>query len=62
MGKLNIFNKYGAYADYTNIIEFSMRESAFTIDSLIDETFKAGVLLLDSDHLLEILKKIYYSF
>ena len=54
---MNLFNKFGIFADYTNIIEFSMRESAFTIDSLIDETFKPGVLLLDSDHLLEVLKK-----
>lgn len=56
MINLNIFNKFGAYADYTNIIEFSMRESSFVIDSLIDESYKAGVLLLDSDHLVEILK------
>ena len=53
---MNIFEKLGAYADYTNIIEFSMRESAFIIDSLIDETFKAGVLIMDNDHLLDILK------
>jgi len=53
---LNLFEKFGAYADYTNIIEFSMRECAFTIDSLIDESYKARVLIMDNNHLLEILK------
>ena len=46
---------YGSYADYTDILDFSMRESSFTIDSLIDESYVSGVLFMDQDHLLEVI-------
>jgi len=49
-----LFQKYGEFADYTNVCDFSMRESAFSIDSLIDESYKAGSLLMDEKHLLEV--------
>lgn len=55
---MNIIEKFGAYADYTNIIDFSMRESALTIDSLIEESYKSGVLFMDQDHLLEVLANV----
>jgi len=50
----NLFEKHGEMANYADVIDFSMRESAFTVDSLIEEKYKAGVLLMDQDHLLEV--------
>ena len=47
---------YGSYADYTDILDFVMRESAMIIDSLISEEYKSGVLLMDQDCLLEVVQ------
>ncbi len=57
-GKLVSFSKFikthGTYADYSDVLDFTMRETAFTIDSFITESYASGVLLLDQDCLLEI--------
>ena len=45
---------HGTYADYSDVLDFTMRETAFTIDSFIAESYTSGVLLLDQDCLLEI--------
>lgn len=45
---------YGSYADYTDTIDFTMRESSLSIDSLIDESYETGVLFMDEKYLLEI--------
>ena len=49
-----LVEKNGVYADYSDRLDFVMRESALVIDSLITESYPAGVLLLDQDCLLEI--------
>lgn len=51
---MTVIEKHGKLADYSNVLDFTMRETALTIDSLIDESYQSGSLLLDQDCLLEI--------
>lgn len=43
-----------SYANYEDVLDFCMRESSFTVDSLISEDYKTGVLYMDQNYLLEV--------